>query len=132
MKAESGFVDLAKSIKRDSNIAGWAVEDAKGQRLDQQGEIPTLTAADVRDKPIARIRSADGNRYDVAWSGNQVGSGYVLIIRHNVEFIQQELVTFVWRIIGLVAIIALFVTASTIVILGGDRHFANFKIARRS
>ena len=34
MKAESGFIDLAKSIKRDTNIAGWAVEDAKGQRLD--------------------------------------------------------------------------------------------------
>ncbi|WP_434683705.1 adenylate/guanylate cyclase domain-containing protein [Pseudanabaena minima] len=118
MKAESGFIDLAKSIKRDTNIAGWAVEDAKGQRLDQKGEIPTLTAADVRDKPIARIRSADGNRYDVAWNGNQFGSGYVLIIRHNVEFIQQELVTFVWRIIGLVAIISLFVTASTLVILG--------------
>ncbi len=118
MQTESELIDLAKSIKADTNIAGWVVENAKGQRLAQMGEVSTLTAADVRDHPIARLRSANGNRYDVAWNGKQLGSEYILIVRHNVEFIQQELVTYVWRIIGLVAIISLFVTASTLVILG--------------
>ncbi len=118
MQTETELADLAKSIKRETNVAGWAVENTKGQRLTQMGEVPSLTAADVRDQPIARFRSANGNRYDVAWNGKQLGSGYILIIRHNVEFIQQELVNYVWRIIGLVAIISLFVTASTLVILG--------------
>ncbi|WP_103667619.1 adenylate/guanylate cyclase domain-containing protein [Pseudanabaena sp. BC1403] len=118
MQTEAEFADLAKSIKRETNVTGWAVENAKGQRLTQMGEVPTLTSTDVRDQPIARFRSANGNRYDVAWNGKQLGSEYILIIRHNVEFIQQELVNYVWRIIGLVAIISLFVTASTLVILG--------------
>jgi class 3 adenylate cyclase len=39
-------------------------------------------------------------------------------VRHNVEFIKQELIDYVWQIIGLVAIISLFVTVSTLVILG--------------
>jgi len=115
-QTEAEFADLAKSIKRETNVAGWAVENAKGQRLYQMGEVPNLTAADVRDQPIARLRS--GNRYDVAWNGKQLGSDYVFIVRHNVEFIQHELVNYVWRIIGLVAIISLFVTASTLAILG--------------
>ena len=116
MHSESEFADLAESINQETNVAGWAIENAKGQRLNQMGEAPNLTAADLRDQPIARFRS--GNRYDVAWNGKQLGSKYVLIIRHNVEFIHQELVNYVWRIIGLVAIISLFVTASTLVILG--------------
>jgi adenylate cyclase len=115
-QTDAEFADLAKSIKRETNVAGWAVENAKGQRLYQMGEIPNLAAADVRDQPIARLRS--GNRYDVAWNGKQLGSDYVFIVRHNVEFIQHELVSYVWRIIGLVAIISLFVTASTLAILG--------------
>ena len=115
-QTDAEFADLAKSIKRETNVAGWAVENAKGQRLYQMGEIPTLASTDVRDQPIARLRS--GNRYDVAWNGKQLGSDYVFIVRHNVEFIQHELVSYVWRIIGLVAIISLFVTASTLAILG--------------
>jgi adenylate cyclase len=118
MQTEAELIDLAKTIKGDTHIVGWTVENAQGQRLAQMGEVSTLSAANVRDQPIARVRSAKGDRYDVAWNGKPLGSEYVLIVRHNVEFIQQELVTYVWRIIGLVAIISLFVTASTLVILG--------------
>ncbi len=118
MHTEAELTDLAKSIKGDTHVAGWTVENAKGERFAQMGEVSTLTAADVRDQPIAKVRSAKGDRYDVAWNGKQHGSEYVLIVRHNVEFIQQELVAYVWRIIGLVAIISVFVTASTLVILG--------------
>jgi adenylate cyclase len=118
MQTEAELIDLAKTIKGDTRIVGWTVENAQGQRLAQMGEVSTLSAANVRDQPIARVRSAKGDRYDVAWNGKPLGSEYVLIVRHNVEFIQQELVTYVWRIIGLVAIISLFVTASTLVILG--------------
>ena len=114
-QTDAEFADLAKSIKRETNVAGWAVENAKGQRIYQMVEIPTLASTDVRDQPIARLRS--GNRYDVAWNGKQLGSDYVFVVRHNVEFIQHELVSYVWRIIGLVAIISLFVTASTLAIL---------------
>ena len=118
MKSEPQILDLAKLLKQDSNIVGWAIEDASGNSILQVGEIATLKSADVQDKAIARFRSPDGKRYDVAWNGRQFGSDYVLVVRHNVEFIKQELIDYVWRIIGLVAIIAIFVTASTLVILG--------------
>ena len=118
MRSEPQLLDLASSIQRDRHIVGWAIEDTEGQRIAQMGESSTLSAVDVRDKNIRRLRSANGDRFDVAWNGNQFGSNYVLIIRHDVEFIKQELAAYVWRIIGLVAIISLFVTASTLVILG--------------
>ncbi|MEI6329304.1 MAG: hypothetical protein WCP16_08740 [Pseudanabaena sp. ELA645] len=118
MKSEPQILDLAKLLKQDSNIVGWAIEDASGNSILQVGEVATLKSADVQDKAIARFRSPDGRRYDVAWNGRQFGSDYVLVVRHNVAFIKQELIDYVWRIIGLVAIIAIFVTASTLVILG--------------
>ncbi len=116
MQTEAELTDLAKTIKGDTRIAGWTVENAQGQRLAQMGEVSTLSAANVRDQPITRVRK--GDRYDVAWNGKPLGSEYILIVRHNVEFIQQDLINYVWRIIGLVAIISVFVTASTLVILG--------------
>ena len=118
MKSEPQILDLAKLLKQDSNIVGWGIEDAAGNSILQVGEVATLKSADVQDKAIARFRSPDGKRYDVAWNGRQFGSDYVLVVRHNIEFIKQELIDYVWRIIGLVAIIAIFVTASTLVILG--------------
>jgi adenylate cyclase len=113
MQTEAELIDLAKTIKGDTRIVGWTVENAQGQRLSQMGEVSTLSAANVRDQPISRVRSAKGDRYDVAWNGKPLGSEYILIVRHNVEFIQQDLINYVWRIIGLVAIISVFVTAST-------------------
>jgi len=118
MKSEPQVLDLANLIKQDSNIVGWMIEDASGRSILQVGEVATLKSANVQDKQIARLRSSNGDRYDVAWNGRQFGSSYILVVRHNVEFIKQELIAYVWRIIGLVAIIALFVTASTLVILG--------------
>ena len=118
MKSEPQILNLANLIKQDSNIVGWAIEDASGRRILQVGEVATLKSANVQDKPIARLRSSNGDLYDVAWTGRQFGSRYILVVRHNVEFIKQELIDYVWRIIGLVAIISLFVTASTLVILG--------------
>ncbi|OIP70661.1 MAG: adenylate/guanylate cyclase domain-containing protein [Oscillatoriales cyanobacterium CG2_30_44_21] len=111
------LLDLARSVKKDTNVTGWSLEDKTGRQISRMGEQSPLTAMDVRDRPIARLRSAD-NRYNVAWNGRQFGSEYVLVVRHDVSFIKQELIAYVWRIIGLVVIISLFVTASTLVILG--------------
>jgi class 3 adenylate cyclase len=117
-QTEQQLLALSTSVKKDSNIVGWSLQEKTGRVVIQEGEISALTAIDVRSQKIARLRSANGNRYDVAWNGDQFGSEYTLIVSHNVEFIQQELVNYVWRIIGLVAIIALFVTVSTLGILG--------------
>lgn len=116
-KTEQQLQDLARSVKKDTNITGWALEDKTGRQISRMGEQSLLTAADVRDRPIARLRSND-DRYDVAWNGRQFGSEYVLVVRHDVSFIKQELIAYIWRIVGLVAIISLFVTVSTLVILG--------------
>ncbi|PZU94412.1 MAG: adenylate/guanylate cyclase domain-containing protein [Pseudanabaena sp.] len=114
---EQQLLDLAQLVKADANITGWALEDQTGKKISSTGEKSPLTANDVRDRPVAKMRTA-GDRYDVAWNGQQFGSKYVLVVRHDVSFIKQELIAYVWRIVGLVAIISIFVTVSTLVILG--------------
>lgn len=118
MSTEQELLDLAKSVKRETNVVGWAVANANNEVIAQSGEQALVGAADLRDKDVVRMLNDRRDRYDVAWNGRTLGSNYVLIIRHDVSFIKSELIAYVWRIIGLVAIISLFVTASTLVILG--------------
>ena len=118
MTTEQDLVALAQSVKQETNVVGWAVANEKNEVIAQKGEQLAIRAADLRGQDVIRVFNDRRDRYDVAWNGRALGSNYVLIIRHDVSFIKQELIAYVWRIIGLVAIISLFVTASTLVILG--------------
>jgi len=115
---EQELIILAKSVKQETNVVGWAVLNEKNQVIAQKGEQAIVGGNDLRGQDVIRILDDRGDRYDVAWNGKALGSNYILVIRHNISFIKSELVAYVWRIIGLVAIISLFVTASTLVILG--------------
>lgn len=115
---EQELIILAKSVKQETNVVGWAVLNEKNQVIAQKGEQSIVGVNDLRGQDVIRILDDRGDRYDVAWNGKALGSNYILVIRHNISFIKSELVAYVWRIIGLVAIISLFVTASTLVILG--------------
>ncbi|MDX2254736.1 MAG: adenylate/guanylate cyclase domain-containing protein [Pseudanabaenaceae cyanobacterium bins.39] len=118
INSETDLITLASMVKNERNIAGWQVVDYEGKIYAQMGEQVTLNIAELRYKDVVKDRGIHDNRYEVAWGGREFGSKYILVVKHDVEFIQQELIAFVWRITGLVAIISLFVTASTVVILG--------------
>lgn len=115
---EQELIILAKSVKQETNVVGWAVLNEKNQVIAQKGEQSIVGVNDLRGQDVIRMLDDRGDRYDVAWNGKALGSNYILVIRHNISFIKSELVAYVWRIIGLVAIISLFVTASTLVVLG--------------
>jgi class 3 adenylate cyclase len=118
MGSEAELTVLANMLKHERNIAGWKVTDYQGKIYAQVGEPIDLDISELQQKDIVKDRRIHDHRYEVAWGGREFGSQYILVVRHDVQFIKYELIAFVWRIIGLVAIISLFVTVSTLVILG--------------
>lgn len=64
------------------------------------------------------MRSPDGNFFDVAWDRDDLDVPYSVVARLDAGAVSTNLKAFVWRIIGLTAVIAVFVTVVTIMIVG--------------
>jgi serine phosphatase RsbU (regulator of sigma subunit) len=120
------FLEQAAALQRDpmlQQILGGALYTAGGQLVGTFGEVPDLTYADVMaDNPMS-FEAGDrpfltGDRYDAAWLIPQVEGNSLLILRHDAAEVRREIYGFVFRIAGLVLIIAAVVTGSTLVILG--------------
>lgn len=102
-------------------LAGLALYGGDGSPLLRVGEHEGLSYA----QSIAKIagmmaervgRSVDGKRTDVAWRSGRAGEPLVLA-RLDSGHIRGELVSYLLRIGGLVAIIVLVVTAGTMLVL---------------
>lgn len=79
------------------------------------GEPPQLPLSAVQRHAQADLLQQ--NRYDAAWWMSSLPAHYVLIIRHDTTTVQQEIVAFIGRIMGLVLIISMFVTIATLMVL---------------
>ena len=113
------FQDKLAEITRGSQlIRGVKIYTSRGELLGAFGESPEISFSDLKDADILRSRSQNGKRYDVAWSTHQVGAPYIVIIRHDASSIQPMLFAFTLRIAGLVLLIAVFVTVTTMLVLG--------------
>ncbi|MFM7407657.1 MAG: adenylate/guanylate cyclase domain-containing protein [Cuspidothrix sp.] len=112
------FNTISQKIKSDSVILGGAIYKANGDLIGTFGEKPTITSTDLGTAKIIRVKSQNGTRYDVAWSKAMLAGRYILIIRHNSTAVQEELFAFSWRIAGLILIISIFVTLTTMLTLG--------------
>jgi len=122
---QEGMYDEEKLVNRLSHlmdeylITGVAIYRIDGKFVENFGEDPQLKFADLKN-----VQSWDcdrlwlGNRYDVAWSGYQFGVDYVFIIRHNSTSVQPALYAYAARIAGLVVVISIVVTSSTMFVLG--------------
>lgn len=99
-------------------VMGGAVYTPDGELVGTFGETPTLSFADAREEGSLMVQSQVGDRYDVAWVASQLPENYVIILRHNADGTQAELIAYILRIIGLVLIIAAFVTLVMMMILG--------------
>ena len=102
-------------------VVGATVYHADGRLVGTVGEPPRLESAAIeKEAPGERLaqRSPDGNRYDVAWTAAELGVPYMVVGRIDTSGIDGELNNFVLRIIGLVLLIAAFVVAVTMAILG--------------
>jgi adenylate cyclase len=118
MEADN-FKETVTVITDNSRVlTGITIYNLQGQQVAQTGETSRLSFNDLNGQFMVRLRSPDGNRYDVAWSSESLGVPYVLISRHDASTVKQELRNFIFRITGLVLIISIFVTAATMVVLG--------------
>ncbi|MDY6937365.1 MAG: adenylate/guanylate cyclase domain-containing protein [Cyanobacteriota bacterium] len=119
MYDESKLVETVETLLEKPIVLGVSVLRSDGEDLGEFGESPKLEFADIPDLDcFVCVRRWDGNRYDVVWSAQNLGVEYIFIVRHNASSIQPELYGFALRIAGLILIISVFVTFSTVLILG--------------
>ncbi|MBD2296551.1 adenylate/guanylate cyclase domain-containing protein [Anabaena sphaerica FACHB-251] len=107
-----------KKLKPESVILGGVLYQANGKLVEKFGEQPTISYDSLGKAKVFRWRSQDRKRYDVAWSIPKPQTKYILIVRHNSAAVQVELYAFLIRIAGLVLVISVFVTLSTMLTLG--------------
>ncbi|MTJ54284.1 adenylate/guanylate cyclase domain-containing protein [Anabaena sp. UHCC 0253] len=109
---------ISQKLKPSSVILGGALYQANGDLVGTFGEKPTTSCNDLGQAHMIRVQSQNGTRYDVAWSASMFEGKYILIIRHNSAPVKEELFAFSLRVAGLVFIISVFVTLTTVLILG--------------
>jgi len=115
------FQKFANQFNADSVIEGGALYQAStGQLVNQFGDVPPLFAQPPDPQhPITELHS-QGQRYDVASMtlGFTPRDQYIIVVRHDSSGLQADLYGYGWRIAGLVVLIAVVVTATTMVVVG--------------
>lgn len=92
-----------------SFLKGGAVYQSSGQLIGTFGNAPTLKPSQLENYSPQRQESFYD---DVVWSGSDMKTPYTIILRHDASSVSLELNQYVARIIGLVAIISLFLTVT--------------------
>jgi serine phosphatase RsbU (regulator of sigma subunit) len=104
------FAELEKLVDCDT-IVGGALYTRDGQMVGVFGEAPELSYTDIQNTGTTRLTNDDKNRFDSAWSAEDLHGDHVLILRQDAANVARELTAYTLRIIGLIVIISLFVTA---------------------
>jgi adenylate cyclase len=119
MYDEKMLIHRIENLTDESLIVGGAIYRIEGQLLSTFGESPQLQFSDLKN---IKVWDCDrlwlGDRYEVAWSGYKFGVNYVFIIRHDSSSVKPALYAYAGRIAGLVLIISIVVTSSTMFVLG--------------
>ncbi len=97
-------------------IVGGAIYDDAGVAIGDFGEAPNLAP----NSGMARLRSENGNRYAVVYTGKTLNLPFDVVANLNSDWIAAELAAFLRRIVGLVLLITSFVTLATMAVIG---HF---------
>lgn len=119
-ESEEIILDKLPILMSDREILGIAIYRSNGELIKALGDRPKITFSDLKDPKINKICGTlrDGDRYDVAWSARSLGVDYIIIVRHDASSVKQELRAFILRISGLVFIISVCVTGTTMLALG--------------
>ncbi|MBE9135860.1 PAS domain S-box protein [Nodosilinea sp. LEGE 07088] len=114
---DEGLVEYLQGIQTNQLILGGAIYDIDGTRVGSFGEVPQLTLGQGEMGWMADRYYRRQNRYDATWDMPPLRDRYVLVVRHDATWVQQEFFAFIGRIVGLVVIISIFVTGATLVVL---------------
>jgi signal transduction histidine kinase len=103
----------------DSNILGGSVYDVQGRLIAQFGEPPALQWPEIERFNERKARKLDRYtyRYDAEWDISNYLSSETIVLRHDARWVRTEYLWFIARIAGLVLIISIVVTISTIIVL---------------
>jgi serine phosphatase RsbU (regulator of sigma subunit) len=100
-----------KLLKFNPQVVGGAFFQSDGTPIGVFGESPEFIPPRSVGGGMVYSKSANGHRYDLVFSPDQLKRDYILILRHDASPVRQELNAFILRIAGLVVIISIFVTA---------------------
>ena len=110
---EELITHFQKLEQRNPEILGGAVYHSDGRLVGAFGESPQLFPSQGNNFEQNYLPSHQENRYDdIVWSGNQMQTNFTIIIRHDASQVRVELIAYIGRIIGLVAIISAFLTVT--------------------
>jgi adenylate cyclase len=109
--------EVAEHLMLESRVAGGHVYTQEGEVIGYFGEAPELNFNHIMSVPAVRLRSDDGNRYEMAMWTEADGNPYLVIVRLDSSQISEEIKAFVIRIFGLVILICIFVTIATLTAL---------------
>ncbi|WP_151703028.1 putative bifunctional diguanylate cyclase/phosphodiesterase [Nitrincola alkalilacustris] len=112
MPTEKAFHQLS-TMPGTALITGTRLYSGDGTLLFSTGEA--LESQPVPNQRHRRI--AQGDRLEVSLTQEDLSAEYRADIRLNTQQVSGELVAFVWRILGLVLLIAFFVTVTTMLVL---------------
>lgn len=103
----------------DSNIMGGAVYDLQGRLIAHFGEPPALQWSEIQRFNGSKAHKLDRYtyRYDAEWDLSNYLSYETIVLRHDARWVRTEYLWYIARIAGLVLIISIVVTASTIIVL---------------
>ncbi len=108
-------------LMRETPILGISVRQLTGEMLARAGdtEFPDLplNAAAVGSRHVVAQRSADGQRYDIAWTAVVNDDPLLVTVRTDSSHVNAAVLRFVLRIAGLVAVIVAVVTIGTMIVL---------------
>jgi serine phosphatase RsbU (regulator of sigma subunit) len=117
------FLAQVKRLQSDPMVylLGGTLYQANGQAVGTFGESPTVTFAEVMTgNPMnfeMHAQSSQSNRYDVTWSIPHAGGNYFLVMRHDSSRVRLELRHYIFRIVGLVMLIAAVLTLTTLTVM---------------
>ncbi|OIP70150.1 MAG: hypothetical protein AUK43_10490 [Oscillatoriales cyanobacterium CG2_30_40_61] len=112
------FKQLSHLHHLNPDILGGAVYQPTGELMGKFGEPPILTFSQAIEGKTLYLRHPNGDRYDVVSNTALSKNQYIVIIRHDASDIQNKVYAYILRIAGLVLIISIFVTSTTLFVLG--------------
>ncbi|MGG6296227.1 HAMP domain-containing protein [Leptolyngbya sp. AN02str] len=118
------FLQHASQLSQDAMmhdiILGGAMYDEAGASIGTFGEPPTMSFTEASQQAEVFLRAPQGDRYDVSWALPLTTGNYWLVLRHQGMALRPAMLFYTLRILGLVLIIAAFVTFMMMLMLGAN------------
>jgi signal transduction histidine kinase len=115
-QSEPQLLNHLRQLQQQQIIVGAALWDLRLNTSQTVGELPELSLGDLQTA-IYQKKNGSNYRLDLAYPIQVKGRPYVLVLRHQTDQISQEVVAFIWRITGLVIIIAVVVTVTLSIVI---------------